>query len=1410
MEETDRGKPGFPRAALGFVVLLASCSFDGSAPPNARIRCEASSECPSGLVCRTGFCIDPTTLDLTSADLAEPPMVAPARGRAGAVFNISLVTTRPLIEEPEITLRFEEPVVVRCTPGSDAVHFTCAYTAVGNELGGLGGQVDFDVRLLDTSGNETVRRSVGVLNLDFSPPVLALATVGPAVARFGSTIEVFFNASEPLLGPAVVTASRGLDDGSGGTVSTFSLNPEGATLIYRLTHVVTAQDPAGDVSFSVVMTDVAGNISATLPIGKTRVDGTLPAVLNVAVAPARAKVGTPVVATFEVSKPLAAPPTVTLGGIAMMRDSNVAPPLYRYTHSAAPIDGEGQKSVLVTGNDLAGNVFSDTLGVVTFDFTPPGLAAASALYTPATTNPLTSVTRAKAGTLITIGVIANEPLATATGLGVPPTLTATNGNSTLTFCLVGLTCPNDTRPSSYTETGATFEVLVPQTAVDGSYTPTLTWADLAGNTGTATFSSPQVLVKTSTPVLSVNQAQVSYVRSPWGNASPENLGSFTFPSGPYFALAPADALSNVASLPANTFAIAGGPLQRVRVWTSATSGTLLGTLVPNEDGSWPRLQLANVDVPHVFAGGVDEAGNESATVKITSAEFVATPNPAAAGANPNRLIQSSLVEPTLAQALQAPAGSGAQGADGAAILARATTAWRRATLGDVRPSARDGHAMAYDTARGRVVMFGGFNGTYAQDIWEWDGVQWTEMTPAGVRPSARRWHAMVYDSGRGRVVMFGGSNGTSLQDIWEWDGVNWTDRTPTGTKPSPRDAHAMAYDSARGRVVMFGGIQGFGPTLQDVWEWDGANWVDRTPAGTKPTARRWHSMAYDSARNRTVMFGGYNLSELQDTWEWDGVNWVDKTPAGTKPSARYRHAMAYDSAHGRVVMFGAGAADVWEWDGTNWASRTPLGSTPNLGPGSAMVYDTARARMVLFGGFELAIAKYWRDVWEWDGVGWANKTPSGIFPSPRTGDALAYDSARGRVVMFGGYDAATLQYRQDVWEWDGANWVDVTPAGTKPSARSGHAMVYDSGRARVVMFGGYFGGTDYQDIWEWDGTNWTNRTPAGTKPIGRDGHKMAYDSVRARVVMFGGSTSSSGYQQDVWEWDGTSWTNRTPAGTKPSARYGHAMAYDAARSRVVLFGGYDGATSQNLQDVWEWDGTNWVNRTPTGTKPSPRSGHALVYDGARGHTVMLGGNSVAQDVWEWDGVNWSDKTPIGTRPTVAYWNGAVYDGFRGRVVMVGGPSGASRQEVWEWNGSPTRQPAVAFSVNGAGYVDSSTVTGARVRAHCGAIFHPYGAANGGATLYGWATSGTGAPLGGWRALATNSTGINLMQPWLPVPNAARIEWSSASAVQARQFILERETQLVFQCRPSGTSGAVAAEAQVALDYIEVRVRYAAP
>src|SRR5262249_22445088 len=137
-------------------------------------------------------------------------------------------------------------------------------------------------------------------------------------------------------------------------------------------------------------------------------------------------------------------------------------------------------------------------------------------------------------------------------------------------------------------------------------------------------------------------------------------------------------------------------------------------------------------------------------------------------------------------------------------------------------------------------------------------------------------------------------------DTWEWDGATWTERATTGPA---RQNMGIAYDSARNRTVVFGGA---GP-LGDTWEWDGATWTERATTG--PAPRVDPAMVYDSARGRRVMFGGYTPAGgsfgtlFGDTWEWDGNTWTQRTNVGS-PGVRTNHPMAYDSVTGKTVLFG--------------------------------------------------------------------------------------------------------------------------------------------------------------------------------------------------------------------------------------------------------------------------------------------------------------------------------------------------------------------------------------------------------------------------------------------------------------------------------------------------------------------------
>src|SRR5262245_33518142 len=94
--------------------------------------------------------------------------------------------------------------------------------------------------------------------------------------------------------------------------------------------------------------------------------------------------------------------------------------------------------------------------------------------------------------------------------------------------------------------------------------------------------------------------------------------------------------------------------------------------------------------------------------------------------------------------------------------------------------------------------------------------------------------------------------------------------------------------------------------------------------------------------------------------------------------------------------------------------------------------------------------------------------------------------------------------------------------------------------------------------------------PVGT-PGQRAHHAMAYDSDRGVTVFFGGEIGKTGdesYFDDTWEYDGTLWRQIYVPGTKPSPRSFHAMTHDRARHVVVLHGGQAGGVSYS--DTWTY------------------------------------------------------------------------------------------------------------------------------------------------------------------------------------------------------------------------------------------------
>lgn len=276
---------------------------------------------------------------------------------------------------------------------------------------------------------------------------------------------------------------------------------------------------------------------------------------------------------------------------------------------------------------------------------------------------------------------------------------------------------------------------------------------------------------------------------------------------------------------------------------------------------------------------------------------------------------------------------------------------------------------------------------------------------------------------------------------------------------------------------------------------------------------------------------------------------------------------------------------------------------------------------------------------------WTKKQHTG--PKPRMGQGVAFDSARGRVVLFGG-DSLRPQPFSDTWEWDGEYWTQMSDIG--PSARSFHAMAYDSTRKCTVLFGGRNQGGPFQDTWEWNGEDWTQ--VSGEGPAARVGHSLVFDANRLRTVLFGGDVPGVRLLRDTWEWNGDAWTQAEDTG--PPARRLAAAAFDATRKRLVLFGGDPGAAG--MGDTWEWDGAMWTQVADFG--PEPRTGAAMAFKQDR--IALFGGIAsssppnpvVFGSTWEWNGTHWTQRQDIG--PEARWGHGMAYDSVRNHIVLYGG------------------------------------------------------------------------------------------------------------------------------------------------------------
>jgi YVTN family beta-propeller protein len=295
---------------------------------------------------------------------------------------------------------------------------------------------------------------------------------------------------------------------------------------------------------------------------------------------------------------------------------------------------------------------------------------------------------------------------------------------------------------------------------------------------------------------------------------------------------------------------------------------------------------------------------------------------------------------------------------------------------------------------------------------------WTLLPAAGPAPAPRTGHGLAYDSLRGRVILFGGQglDYGFLNDVWEFDPATrtWTDVTPPAGAPAPlpRAQFGMAYDVARDRVIVYAGTVSFEYSNVgmngETWEWDPAtrSWSNAPAAGSIVHMGLFSAeLAYDPVRQQVILFGGqpyWGWPENNGTYAFDGAAWIQVPVAG--PAGRIRHAMW--TANGRVRMYGGHSrypvvtplADLWEWDGTSWRQIADVaGETAWLHP--SIAWDPRLGADVRHGGAGSGATR------SWDGAGWSALPIAGSAPGARW-TRMAFAESTGELVMFGGNSGA--------------------------------------------------------------------------------------------------------------------------------------------------------------------------------------------------------------------------------------------------------------------------------------------------------------------------------------------------------------------------------------------------------------------
>ncbi|HYV49814.1 MAG TPA: kelch repeat-containing protein [Myxococcaceae bacterium] len=486
-----------------------------------------------------------------------------------------------------------------------------------------------------------------------------------------------------------------------------------------------------------------------------------------------------------------------------------------------------------------------------------------------------------------------------------------------------------------------------------------------------------------------------------------------------------------------------------------------------------------------------------------------------------------------------------------------SSSWTRLTATGTAPIAYTNTAVAIDTARDRLIVYGTSSAVSTLSLGA--SPAWTTLSLGGTGPYGLA--RVFYDATTDSAYAFAPSL-TNQTAVWRLafpssSSGSWTQVATTGGPPPDRfGPYSMVHDPANRLVYLHGGSTTGGFTFQDVWSFDvaGATWTQLSPAGTAPTVTGY-GLTFDVAGNRMIRFGGtdtrvYALA-MGPTPAWSALS----GPQDPRPPSTSR--LFYDPVLRRLLTYDSSSQVVW---------TRPLGA----------------------------------------GATWRQEAPTGTAPSARRAAAMAFDEFSGIVYVHGGIDSAQVVRVGDTFALDtrGAFAWRSLPAG---NPRSDHVAAWDPRRKRLLVNGGltFYGFVEALDFSGPTPVWMTIATQKGPNIFGDTlyDHGADLDVEVNRLVTFGGNgnfgSGLGGYENDAFTLSLTSnpalWgylVNPMTPMPRPTYRVQSGVTRDLALRELVIFGGYD-SSFVDLNDAWvaslDPSATpTWTQLCPVGIAPGGR------------------------------------------------------------------------------------------------------------------------------------------------------------------------------------------------------------------------------